>query len=142
MLNKDIHIIINMDLSTTPDIYTPNVDDHGNYIDHIPIIKNGIYCPCGARKDKSYDSPSKFSVHTKTKCHQNWLFVLNQNKSNHYMEMLKYKDIVESQYKLINDYEKNMYIKTRTIDHLTEKIDELKSRLNPNVMEMEILHVN
>lgn len=37
-----------MNIQTTPDIYTPSIDDQGNYIDHIPVIRNGIRCSCGA----------------------------------------------------------------------------------------------
>ena len=39
-----------MDLITSPDIYTPSVNTDGNYIDYIPIIINGLFCPCGTRK--------------------------------------------------------------------------------------------
>ena len=43
------------DITLTPDTYIPSVDNRGNYIDNIPIIKNGIICLCGARKDKVYE---------------------------------------------------------------------------------------
>lgn len=36
-----------MNITLTPDTYTPIVDDKGNYIDRIPVIKNGLYCLCG-----------------------------------------------------------------------------------------------
>ena len=47
-----------MELVVESDIYSPSVDDKGNYVDKIPsfnIIKNGLRCPCGTRKDKTYD---------------------------------------------------------------------------------------
>jgi len=28
-----------MEITTTPDTYTPSVDENGNYIDNIPIVK-------------------------------------------------------------------------------------------------------
>ena len=65
-----------MELVVEPDLYSPNIDENGNYIDKIPsfhIIKKGIMCPCGCRKDKVYDSVGVFSAHTKTKAHQKWL---------------------------------------------------------------------
>ena len=69
-----------MDLSLTPDIYAPSVDSKGNYIDRIPIIKNGIICPCNSSKDKIYKSISSFTKHTQSMKHQKWLLIINQNK--------------------------------------------------------------
>ena len=56
-----------MELVIEPGIYSPSIDETGNYIDRIPkLSKNeGINCPC-SRKDKIYN----FSQHMKTKCHQ------------------------------------------------------------------------
>lgn len=119
-----------MDVVTvTPDTYTPSVDETGNYIDNIPIIKHGIYCLCGSRKDKSYDDASKFYTHTKTKKHQKWLTSLNQNRANYYVEMTKYKDIVDTQQKIISQMEKQLQSKIVTIDYLT---DQLINRIKPS----------
>ena len=78
-----------MELAIEPDIYSPSVDEKGNYIDKIPsfsLIKNGLLCPCGSRKDKYYQSHSSFSTHIKTKNHQTWLLNINLNKINYYLE--------------------------------------------------------
>jgi hypothetical protein len=88
-----------MDISLTSDIYTPSVDDKGNY--NIPPINDGLKCPCGSRKDVMIETKGKFSVHCKSSVHQKWLAIINQNKANHYTEMLKLKEIVESQQKII-----------------------------------------
>ena len=40
-----------MDVQLIPDVYVPSVDTNGNYIDKIPIMKEGLFCQCGARKD-------------------------------------------------------------------------------------------
>ena len=66
-----------MDIIITPDTYCPNVNEAGSYVDKIPIIKHGIYCVCGARRDKVYETASKFSSHIKSKTHQKWLVQLN-----------------------------------------------------------------
>jgi hypothetical protein len=66
------------DLALTPDTYSPAIDEHGNYCDTIPTIRHGVYCPCGGRKDKVYESRQSFVTHTKTKCHQKWLADLYQ----------------------------------------------------------------
>ena len=59
-----------MDLNLTPDTYTPSVDNNGNYIDNILLLKMDYYV-CGSRKDKIYETISKFNSHTKTKKHKN-----------------------------------------------------------------------
>jgi hypothetical protein len=111
-----------MDITTTPDMYTPSVDNNGNYVDHIPVIKHGLFCPCGSRKDKIYENASKFSSHIKTKIHQKWLVILNDNKANYYMESMKYKEISENQQKIITRFEQQLQQKSLTIDYLTEQL--------------------
>jgi hypothetical protein len=111
-----------MEIATTPDIYVPSVDCQGNYVDKIPIIKNGIYCPCGSRKDKIYENANKLSVHTKTKIHQKWLSYLNDNKANYYIEMMKCKEVTENQQKIIVRLEHELQKKMLTIDCLTEQL--------------------
>jgi hypothetical protein len=98
-----------MEITITPDTYTPSVNSEGNYIDNIPVIKNGLYCPCGSRKDKTYENVTKFASHIKSKSHQKWLMVLNQNKANYYVEMLTNKELVESQQKIISQLENQLY---------------------------------
>ena len=71
-----------MELATQPDIYIPSIDENGNYIDKTPSfnnLKNGIRCPCGSRKDKTYDGISNFNAHIKTKIHKKWIEELNLN---------------------------------------------------------------
>jgi hypothetical protein len=128
-----------MDITITPDTYTPSVDNDGNYIDKIPIIKNGLFCPCGSRKDKSYENATKFASHIKTKSHQNWLLSLNQNKANYYVEMLMKKELIENQQKIIAQLENQLHKKILTIDYLTE---QLTSKTNQHVCTMDLLDLN
>ncbi len=98
-----------MDLALEPEIYAPSIDDKGNYIDKIPSftnIKNGIRCPCGSRKDKSYDCVAYFSSHIKTKTHQKWITDLNNNKTNYYTENIQLKDLINSQKQIIGNLER------------------------------------
>ena len=111
-----------MEITVTPDTYAPSLDEAGNYVDHIPTMKHGLFCPCGSRKEKAYDTASKFSTHIKTKTHQKWLVHLNQNKANHYVEMLKSKEVVENQQKIIIQLETQLHRKTLTIDYLTDQL--------------------
>ena len=88
-----------MELVVESDIYSPSIDDKGNYIDKIPsfnIIKKGLLCSCGARKDKTYETHAIFSAHVKTKAHQSWLITLNFNKANFYIENQKLTDYLEN----------------------------------------------
>jgi thioredoxin-related protein len=117
-----------MDLTITPDTYIPSVNEQGNYIDNIPSIKNGILCPCGSRKDKIYENVAKFTAHIKSKSHQKWLMLMNQNKANYYIEMLKNKELVENQQKIIANLENQLKIKTLTIDYLTEQLTNKKTQ--------------
>lgn len=111
-----------MDITVTPDTYTPSVDDNGMYIDNIPPIKTGLYCPCGSRRDKIYENTSKFSAHIQTKTHKKWLSMLNQNKANYYVELLKCKELIENQKIIINKLENQLQTKVLTIDYLTEQL--------------------
>jgi hypothetical protein len=121
-----------MELTLTPDTYMPCVDDNGSYIDNIPIIKHGLFCPCGSRKDKTYDTHSIFSSHIKTKCHQNWLNNLNLNKANYYIENEELKETLQNQRIIIGKLEKDVQNKIMTIDYLTQQIN--KVNLNNKVV--------
>jgi hypothetical protein len=117
-----------MDLVLEPDIYSPSVDEKGNYIDKIPsfnIIKKGLLCPCGSRKDKIYETHTMFTTHIKTKSHQTWLVSLNFNKANYYIENNILKDTVQNQKLIIAKLEKDVQTKIMTIDYLTQQINQL-----------------
>ena len=122
-----------MDLSLIADIYTPSVDDAGNYIDNIPVIDNGIKCPCGSRKDGMFETRSKFSLHCKTAVHKKWLDMMNQNKTNHYTEMLKLKETVDHQRQIISRQELKISLHKKELESkLHEKdiiIEYFKSEL-------------
>jgi thiamine pyrophosphate-dependent acetolactate synthase large subunit-like protein len=129
-----------MDLFITPDIYTPSINDNGNYVDHMPIIKHGIYCSCGSRKDKVYENVAKFAHHVKSKTHQKWLEHLNQNKANYYVEMLKTKELAENQQKIIAQMETQLHKKSLTIDYLTEQLTREKTQ--QSATELDLLDFN
>lgn len=118
-----------MDFSLTPDTYAPVVDENGNYIDKIPIIKHGIYCLCGSRKDKVYDSTVKFSAHIKTAHHQQWLVCLNRDKANYFVDSIKYKDLSESQKKIMIHLENQLATKTAQLAEKIAIIESLKSHI-------------
>lgn len=124
-----------MEIATQPDIYRPNIDDDNNYVDKIPciyILKKGLYCPCGSRKDKAYYTNSAFSSHIKTNTHQKWLNSLNMNKTNYYVENEKNKEIIQSQKLIIAKLEKDINLKIMTIDYLTQQLNECQNK-NKNV---------
>ena len=125
-----------MEISLTPDTYTPVVNEAGNYVDKIPSIRNGIYCACGSRRDKIYNST--FSVHTKSKHHQKWLQSLNENKMNYYAELIKCKGVISSQQEIIQKLENKMSDKLLTIDYLTRQLYEReKPALSVNLLDIE-----
>lgn len=119
-----------MELIAEPDIYSPSLDEHGNYVDRIPmfnIIKKGVYCPCGSRKDKIYESKSVFTSHIKTGCHQKWLTSVNQNKVNLYIDNEQLKETVQNQRLIIARLEKDLTNKSMTVDYLTQQLTKQKS---------------
>ncbi len=116
-----------MDLAVDSDIYEPSIGDDGNYSDYLPSsskFKNGLRCPCGARKDHVFDSRQSFNIHIKTKTHQKWLAELNTNKMNYYTECEKLKDVVNSQKLIIAKMENELNIKLKTIDYLSHQLME------------------
>jgi len=117
-----------MEIITEPELYSPSISDNGNYIDKIPSfnnLSNGLRCPCGASKDKKYDSHSVFIRHIKTKCHQNWLNTINLNKTNYYIENEKLKETLQNQRIIIAKLEKDVQNKIMTIDYLTEYLNNI-----------------
>ena len=122
-----------MELIADSDIYEPNIDDNSNYTDYLPPsskFKNGLRCPCGARKDHIFDSRQSFSMHIKTKTHQKWLTDLNTNKMNFYSECEKLKEVVNSQKIIIAKFEKEINTKLKTIDYLTQQLMSKESDNN------------
>lgn len=119
-----------MELVLESDVYAPSMDEAGNYIDKIPsfhIIKKGLLCPCGSRKDKLYDTNSTFAAHIKTKTHQKWITSLNCNKINYYMENEKLVDTIQNQRLIIAKLEKDVGNKIMTIDYLTQQLNKNKT---------------
>jgi len=119
-----------MELVTEPDIYSPNIDNNGNYVDKIPsfntnLLANGIRCPCGTRKDKTYISASLFAAHCKTKTHEKWIHELNMNKSNFFIETQKLREVVYAQKIMIGKLELEVSSKNMTIGYLTQELNKI-----------------
>jgi len=116
-----------MELITEPDIYSPSMDEFGNYVDKIPsclLHKNGLRCSCGSRNDKTYNTNSVFAQHIKTKTHIKWLEEINHNKSNYYIENEKLKDTINNQRIIISKLERDLNNKLLTIDYLTQQLNK------------------
>jgi hypothetical protein len=129
-----------MELVVEPDIYSPSIDEMGNYIDKMPsfnIIKKGLLCPCGSRKDKLYESHSSFITHIKTKNHQKWLSNLNLNKVNYYIENEKLQETIQNQRLIIAKLEKDVNTKIMTIDYLSQQLNtNIKQKNEVTVMNL------
>jgi hypothetical protein len=119
-----------MALVTEPDIYSPNMDDNGKYVDKTPSFKsntlpNGLRCPCGTRKDKVYTSAALFSAHCKSKTHEKWIHDLNANKSNLFTENQSLREIVHAQKIMIGKMELELSSKNITINYLTQELTKI-----------------
>lgn len=126
-----------MDLIIDPDIYAPSIDEHGNYVDRIPSFLNGIYCPCGSRKNKNYETHQKFATHIKSQTHKKWLENLNLNKTNYYVDCNKLNELVKNQRLIISQMELDVYNKNRTIDYLTHQLTLKNSTTVTNLLELD-----
>lgn len=113
-----------MELTTDPELYSPSIDNTGNYIDNISSlnIKHGIRCPCGSRKDKIYSNQSVFASHIKTNHHQKWIANLNLNKANYYVENEQLKNTIQNQRMIIAQMDKELQNRNTTIDYLTQQL--------------------
>ena len=119
-----------MALVTEPDVYSPNMDDNGKYIDKTPSFKsntlpNGLRCPCGTRKDKVYTSAALFTAHCKSKTHEKWIHDLNANKSNLFTENQSLREIVHAQKIMIGKMELELSSKNITINYLTQEVTKI-----------------
>ena len=114
-------------LALKEDTYAPNVDNTGKYIDYLPRVTNGIRCPCNIRKDKVYLTAQTFHGHTKTKQHMKWLESLNNNRANYFLEAMELRDTVQTQQKIIAALEKEVKLKSNTVDYLTMQLYKPKS---------------
>lgn len=126
-----------MEVVVEPELYSPSIDDNGTYIDVIPTFRHGLRCPCGSRRDKVYDDARSFSTHTKTKCHQKWLELVNKNRANYYVENEKLRETIQQQRIIIAKMEKEIQNKSLTIDYLTKQLH--KSTLSETSIVSDLL---
>lgn len=136
-----------MALATEPDVYSPNIDDKGHYIDKIPsfnsnALANGIRCPCGTRKDKVYLSGPLFAAHCKSKTHEKWIQELNVNKSNFFTENQKLREIVHAQKIMIGKMELELSSKNMTINYLTQEVSKMMTDNNGPVVGSAVPSAN
>jgi hypothetical protein len=126
-----------MELIIEPDIYAPSIDEHGNYVDRIPSFQHGIYCPCGSRKNKNYETSQKLSTHIKSQAHKKWLENLNLNRTNYYVDCNKLNELVKNQRLIIAQMEIDVYNKNKTIDYLTQQLTLKNSAAVTNLLELD-----
>jgi hypothetical protein len=108
-----------------PELYQPSQNTDGQYLDYLPptySFKNGLKCPCGARKSHVFETRYNFNIHIKSKTHQKWLSDLNMNKTSHMTECESLKELVNSQKLIIARLERELNLKMKTIDYLTQQL--------------------
>ena len=118
-----------MALSLEPELYQVAVDENGTYINIIPSldsIKNGIKCPCGSRKNQVYKTTASLTKHFDCEKHKVWLKNLNQEKINHYNDLIKTREIVQQQQKMIRELKLELQEKDRIIINLNRDINRLR----------------
>ncbi len=129
-----------MDISVQPDIYTPSVDNNGNYIDSLLSfnIQKGIHCPCMPNKERVFNCVAKFNIHKKSKTHQKWLSALNQEKMNYFVENIQLKELVENQRKIISQLDIDNQNKKAVIEYLNNQLkDKILSSTEVNLLDFD-----
>lgn len=120
-----------MEVTRTTDVYDPSIDEQGNYIDNTSLYRNnnkdGIRCRCSGKTYKSYSS---FCTHVKSDMHKKWLFDINLNKRNHYVENENLKETIKTQRDRIIALEREMQSKTLVINELTRTSLALHTAIN------------
>jgi len=118
-----------MSLITDSDDYSPeNID--GKYIDRMPCFNNrpqGFRCPCS---NKSYTTRPLLASHIRTGIHKSWIESLNANRTNHYAELEKEKQVVHQQKIIIAKMEQEIARLERDKRNLMKTIHIL-SYVNP-----------
>lgn len=130
-----------MNVTLTPDLYEPTIDNDGNYIDRKPTIINGIKCPCSFQTKKVYDFSSKFATHIKSKGHKKWLIQLNRDKMNHYILYIKQKDLIEDQKRIIADFDIKNQNNLMTINYLTHQLVSKSNNIREEQPLIDLLDI-
>ena len=129
-----------MDISVQPDIYTPSVDNNGNYIDSLLSfnIQKGIYCPCMPNKERVFNCSAKFNIHKKSKAHQKWLSALNHEKMNYFVENVQLKELVENQRKIISQLDIDNQNKKAVIEYINNQLKaKILSSTDVNLLDFD-----
>ena len=102
---KSQHYTNMMALALEAELYAPNRDDHGTYIDFVPsicILKYGIRCACGSRKDQTFYSTAPFKKHLQCQKHKAWLKMKNLEPQNDIKIIHEHEKTIKNQQLLIN----------------------------------------
>ena len=108
-----------MALALEAELYAPNRDDQGKYIDFVPslcLLKHGIKCVCGSRKDQTFYATGPFKKHLQCQKHKAWLKMKNLEPQN---------DI-----KIIHEHEKTIKNQQILIHELNQEIVLLKKKIS------------
>ena len=115
-----------MSLSLEPELYQVSVNEDGKYINIIPsldIIKNGLRCPCGSRKNQISKTAASLTKHFDCEKHKTWLKNLNFEKVNHYNELIKAKELLIQQQKQIKELKLELQEKDTIIINQAREIN-------------------
>ena len=120
-----------MELELQPDLYEPDINDDGEYIDKsvkYMNFTNGFRCPCNT-KTKKYVSASSFRTHLDTKMHVSWLQQLNMKKKNIYTNSLHLQELCDTQKVLIGELSNMKQQLLLKIEGYEHKILELEQHI-------------
>ena len=112
-----------MALALEAELYAPNRDDQGKYIDFVPslcLLKNGIKCVCGSRKDQTFYAAGPFKKHFQCQKHKAWLKMKNLEPQNDIKIIHEHEKTIKNQQILIHELDQEIVL-------LKKKISDLES---------------
>ena len=102
-----------MSLAVEAELYAPNRDDHATYVDYVPsqcVMKNGLKCVCGSRKEQIFYKPSSFKVHLKCQKHKDWLKMKNIAPQNDIKTIHELEKTIKNQQIIIHEKEREIVV--------------------------------
>lgn len=124
------------ELTAQPNQYMPSLDSDNNYVDRVltkPAFAAGIRCGCGT--SSVFYNGTDFKQHCKTKLHNKWIQVLNQNKNNHLTELEQLREVVKQQQLLIAERDRKIIDMEGIIRTRETTIRTLSSMMNTTPIE-------
>lgn len=135
-----------MSLITDSDDYSPSITDDGTYVDQMPSFHDkpqGFRCPCS---NKCYTTRVLLASHIRTVTHKRWVESLNANRTNHFADLEKERQLVKEQKIIIAQMQREitkLEHEKRKFIEMIHFLSDVNSKMAPNVAsQLDLLDFN